>query len=219
MRLTLLSKLSVPTRPWHNVKVLAWLPRYLQGPYRTRTVPELRKHARHPKINRPPLSRAFIHSAFARSPSHRRHRETQAHHRPFCHPLPTILPLSIHPQRRLRRSMLASLSSHAPSPMHAQPVSQVTRTACTLSSTRSSSPLSAAGKRKDNCKNASPVCTSFHNSSTSSLQLTSPAKIDSRALSKKGPDTVSTLSRVDYRGRLPPFLHISRTCLKSRMDG
>ncbi len=121
---------------------------------------------------------------------------------------PTFLPLSILAQR-LPCSTVGSLSPHAPSPMHAQLVPQAMRTECTLFSTRSFRPLSAARRRKGDCENGSPICTSFHNSSTSSLQPTSPTKVDSGTLSKKDPTryllSVEKMIENDYfvsRGRV-----------------
>jgi hypothetical protein len=53
---------------------------------------------------------------------------------PSSSPL-TFLPPSIRAQRKQQRFTVASLSSHAPFPMHAQPVPRVIRTACIPSST------------------------------------------------------------------------------------
>ena len=69
------------------------------------------------------------------------------------------LPPLIRVQRRLQHSTVASPSSHAPFPTHAQPVPRVMRTVCILSSTRSSKPSLAVRRRRDVCKSASLVRT------------------------------------------------------------
>jgi len=109
---------------------------------------------------------------------------------------PPDLPFSLSTlaQRRLRSSMVASPSSHAPSPMHVQLVPQVTRTTCTLFSTRSFRPLSVAKRRKGDCENGSPVCTSLQLRHPSSCL---PLKWTAEPPAKKDPYSVSTLNRAD----------------------
>jgi hypothetical protein len=115
-------------------------------------------------------------------PFHRAH-----HRRPLLLSLFTFPP-SIRAQEKLWRSAVASLSSHTPFPVHAQPV--VMRTACIPSSTRSFIPLSVVRRRRSVCENASPVCTRFLYFNFITPADTVTEIIDSRVIGKKGANSV-----------------------------
>jgi hypothetical protein len=110
-----------------------------------------------PKTSCLPIFRNYAHCSFPTPLSHLRRRVANPNI-PIAIPLlpdpPSLTPSSpdLRTQRKLSCSVVASLSSHALSPMHAQPVLQVVQTACTLSSIRTFRPLSVARRRRDVCE-------------------------------------------------------------------
>ncbi len=150
------------------------------------------EHSQHPKINCPPRSKAYIYSAFARSPSH--HREPQPPHRDS----PSINPTSARSIFPSRPSFLSIDPRSEEAAVLYGGIPFITRTFSHACPTRASgdanrmhsvlntffqAPVSGEEKKRRLRERVAGL----YLSSTSSPQLMSPTKMDSRAPSKKGP--------------------------------